>query len=89
MGEPTFNPDALAGLTEAECKRIKDKVGWLWDNRREVLHHPLRHDFSGLYKRVLGKYRILYTYDENSDEMVVHIAGTRDTIYEDAIKKLL
>jgi len=89
MGVPLFGPDALTGLSEAECNRIKQKVSWLWDNRKEIIHHPLRHDFSGLYKRVLGKYRILYSYDEDTDKMVVHLAGTRDSIYKDAYKKLV
>lgn len=48
------------------------------------MHHPLRHELSGYYKRPLGKYRIVYSYDENSDEMVIHLVGTRDSIYKDA-----
>ncbi len=87
MGGLLFDPDALSGISQVEGERILKKIDWLWDNRRIVIHHPLRHDLSGQYKRTLGKFRIIYSYDENPDEMVIHLVGTRDSIYKDAIKK--
>jgi len=38
-------------------------------------HHPLRHDLVGLYKRQKGKYRIIYSYDDGPDEMIILLAG--------------
>jgi mRNA-degrading endonuclease RelE of RelBE toxin-antitoxin system len=87
MGELRFDPDAFSDISKAEDERILKKIQWLWDNRMIVDHHPLRHDLSGLYKRLLGKYRIIYSYDEKPDRMVICLVGTRDTIYKDAIKK--
>jgi len=87
MGGLLFDPDALSGISQVEGERILKKIDWLWDNRRIVIHHPLRHDLSGQYKRTLGKFRIIYSYDENPDEMVIRLVGTRDSIYKDAIKK--
>lgn len=84
MGELRFDPDAFSGIPQSESERILKKIQWLWDYRRIVMHHPLRHELSGYYKRLLGKYRIVYSYDENSDEMVIHLVGTRDSIYKDA-----
>ncbi len=87
MGGPLFDPDALLGIPQHEGERILEKTDWLWDNRGVIIHRPLRHELSGYYKRQLGKYRIIYSYDENPDEMVIHLVGTRDSIYKDAIKK--
>jgi hypothetical protein len=47
------------------------KIEWLWVNRFLVTHFPLSGDLSGFYKHRLGKYRIIYSFDENSDE--IHI----------------
>ena len=87
MGGPLFAPDALSGIPQVEGERILEKTDWLWDNRGIIIHHPLRHGLSGYCKRQLGRYRIIYSYDENPDEMVIHLVGTRDSIYKDAIKK--
>ena len=88
MGQLRFDPDALSGVGKSEGERILKKIESLWSNRRIVVHHPLRHELSGFFKRVVGKYRIVYSYDDNSDDMVIHLVGTRDTIYQIAIRKL-
>ena len=88
MGQLRFDPDALSGVGKSEGERLLNKIEWLWDNRRIVVHHPLRYDLSGFFKRVVGKYRIVYSYDDDSDDMVIYLVGTRDTIYQIAIRKL-
>lgn len=87
MGDLRFEREALSGVPIADIDRILDKVNWLWDNRTLVIHHPLKHDLSGLFKRVFGKYRIIYGYDNDPDLMTVYMVGTRDQIYKDAVKK--
>jgi len=87
MGALLYDPDALSGIPQLEGERILEKTDWLWVNRRVIIHHPLSHELSGYYKRQKGKYRIIYSYDENTDEMVIRLVGTRDSIYKDAIKK--
>jgi len=84
MGELLYDPDALSSIPQPEGERILKKIEWLWDSRRIIIHHPLRHELRGYYKRQLGKYRIIYSYEENPDEMVIHLVGTRDSIYKDA-----
>ena len=88
MGELQFDPDALTGTSKSDTDRILDKIEWLWNYRTLVVHHALRHDLSGFYKRVLGKYRIIYSYDPKLDNMTIYLVGTRDGIYKDAIKKI-
>lgn len=87
MGELKFDPDALSNIPKSDVDRVLEKIEWLWNNRTLIVHHPLRHELSGLYKRVFGKYRIVYTFEPNPDNMVIRMVGTRDTIYRDAIKK--
>jgi len=88
MGKLQFDPNAFSNIPRVEREQLVDKAQWLWVNRKTIDHHPLRHDLAGLYKRRKGKYRIIYSYDDGPDEMIVLLAGTRDAIYEDAIKKL-
>lgn len=76
-----FQPDALKGIPKRDTRRIKDKIDWVWANRRSIIHHPLKEDLSGFYKRRLAHYRIIYTLSENPDDMVVYRVGTRDDIY--------
>ena len=88
MGQLRFDPDAFSGISRSESERLLKKIEWMWDNRRLIVHHPLRHDLSGFCKRVIGKYRIVYSYDYDSDDMLIFLAGTRDTIYQEAIRRL-
>jgi mRNA-degrading endonuclease RelE of RelBE toxin-antitoxin system len=57
------------------------KIEWLWTNRRSVKHFPLSGNLSRFSKRRVGKYRIIYTYEPNSDDMVIRLVGLRDDIY--------
>lgn len=82
-----FDPDAFSSIPRSDANRILKKVDWLWLNREYVTHEPLSENLSGFYRRRLGKYRILYTYDNDSDDMIVHLVGLRDTIYKDADKR--
>jgi len=43
-------------------------------------------NLSEFYKKRLGKYRIIYTYDDNADELIVRLVDTRDDIYKKARK---
>ena len=87
MGSLLFDPEALSGVGKSDCTRVLEKIDWLWENRTAVVHHPLRNQLGGTYKRVLGKYRIIYTYNSNADDMTILMVGTRDSIYLEAQKK--
>ena len=82
-----LDSDALTLVPRNDIERIIKKIDWLWLNREYVTHEPLSENLSGFYKRRLGKYRILYTYDNALDDMVIRIVGLRDTIYRDADKQ--
>ena len=82
-----FDPDALADIPRQDIDRIMKKIEWLWQNRDVVPHECLNENLSGFCKKRLGKYRIIYTYDDNSDNMLIHMVGLRDTIYYDAARR--
>ncbi len=86
--QPLIHEDALVGLPPQDVERVLDKAEWLWRYRAEILHHPLGGNLSGFYKRRFGKYRIIYTYNENPDDLVIRLVGTRESIYQQAAKKL-
>ncbi len=77
-----YEPGALEGLPRQDAQRIRNKIEWLWANRSYVRHSPLRANLSGYYKRRVGGFRIVYTYNENPDDMVILRVGLRDDIYQ-------
>ena len=77
-----FHPNALKGLPKSDAGRIKAKIEWLWSNRSTIDHAPLTGNLAGFYKRRVAGYRIIYTFDRASDDMVVHKVGLRDAIYK-------
>jgi mRNA interferase RelE/StbE len=83
-----YDPDALVSIPHNDIDRVMKKIDWLWLNREFVTHESLSENLSEFYKRRLGKYRIIYTYDNDSDDMVIRLAGLRDTIYKEADKRL-
>ena len=76
-----FHQDALAGIPRQDASRLKNKIDWLWHNRSIVKHTPLKEELSGFFKKRLGKYRIIYTYDPDPDDMVIRKVGRREEIY--------
>ncbi len=84
----SFVPDAFKGIPPRDVKILVNKAEWIWKHRKEIYHHPLKENLSGYYKRRIDPYRVIYSYDSKADEMIVHLAGTRDSIYTDAAKQL-
>ena len=79
-----FDPAAFSDIPKHHLERLMRKIDWLWVNRMVIRHHQLSENLSGFYKRRLGKYRILYSYDSDSDDIVIYLVGLRDTIYRNA-----
>ena len=83
-----FEPEAFDGIPPRDQQRLLEKASWIWEHRNEILHHPLAHNVTNLYKRRVGPYRIVYSYDSGNDDLVVHLAGLRDEIYDVAARRL-
>ncbi len=78
----SYHPNALAAIQQQDANRLKNKIEWLWANRNLVNHFPLSENLSGFFKRRVGRYRIIYSYDPNPDDMVIRLVGLRDDIYQ-------
>jgi mRNA-degrading endonuclease RelE of RelBE toxin-antitoxin system len=83
-----YDPEAFSDVPKKDYGRLVSKTEWLWVHRSEIIHHPLSNNLSGYFKRTVGPYRIVYDYDRDRDEIIIRLAGLRDTIYETASKKL-
>ena len=79
-----YDPDALADVPQQDIDRIYEKTGWLWHNQRAIRHLRLSSHLTPFYKRRVGKYRIIYTFEPGNDEdrMVVRLVAPRDTVYQ-------
>lgn len=77
-----LQPDAFSKIPKEEYNRLMQKIDWLWNNRTIVNHLTLSENLSGFYKKRVGKYRIIYTYDANPDNMIIYVVGHRDDIYK-------
>jgi mRNA-degrading endonuclease RelE of RelBE toxin-antitoxin system len=83
-----FNPDALAaGISSDDARLLLDKIAWVWANRTVVRHTPLKANLAGFYKRAKGNFRIIYTYDNPTDEMIVHLVDRRANVYKEMGKR--
>ena len=76
-----YERNALKGIPRNQSERAKIRIIWLWENRHDVRHHPRRANPRGYFKKRIGSYRIVYTYDQDLDEMVIKRVGRRDEIY--------
>ena len=79
-----YDPDAFGGVPTTEYRRMVDKCEWLWKNRRILRHTPLRHDLNPLLKWVVGHYRIIYTFDDGEDALVIRLIAHRRNVYDRA-----
>ncbi len=49
-----------------------------------LTHTSLRHDLNHFFKRQVGDYRIIYTYDTEADDMVIRLIAHRRDVYKKA-----
>lgn len=83
--EVTLQPEALAdlkGLDSEIHRRVRRKLIWLGNYAEDVRHQPLSEDLTGLYKRRVGNYRIVYELLAQQRRIVVHRIGHRREIYQ-------
>jgi mRNA interferase RelE/StbE len=79
-----LTPAALSGLERLSPKhqeRLLRKVRWLTDNFDQLSPTPLTGDLSGLFKLRVGDYRVLYSFNADTEIITVHQIGHRREIY--------
>lgn len=73
--------DGLEQLTSTIQQRILSKIRWLSENLDNLTPQALSADLSGLFK-LIGDYRIIYSFDTNDQRITVHKVGHRRDVYD-------
>lgn len=79
-----FTPKAIEGLealTSTIQQRVLDKIRWLADNFENLTPSALTADFSGLFKLKVGNYRVIYSFDVESELITIQKIGHRRDVY--------
>jgi len=79
-----FTSQAFQNISELDkpiAERILNKIDWLADNLDIILPQPLRGEFQGVYKLVVGDWRVLYSIDYPERIITIHIIGHRSNVY--------
>ena len=84
----SYDPNAFDKVPKKDIRMLVSKMEWVWKHRHEIRHLSLKDNLVGYYKRRIDPYRIIYSYENDRDTMIVHLIGTRDEIYQDAQRQL-
>lgn len=78
-------PEAISDLKKLDkviSQRIFDKIRWLSENFEDIVPQMLTSEFKGMYKLRVGDWRIIYTVNQNTKIITVHMVGHRSEIYK-------
>lgn len=78
-----FDPDALVLVPQHAVPRLRSAIDRLWENRGTVHHVLLSEPLGRFYRRRAGRYRIIYSFSGDLDEMIIHRVGLREDVYQD------
>ncbi|MDE0014404.1 MAG: type II toxin-antitoxin system RelE/ParE family toxin [Candidatus Poribacteria bacterium] len=80
-----IRPKAEADFTRLDAtveQRILDKLKALCENCDTHRHEALRGRHRGKFRlRAAGAYRIIYTFNRRTREIIVHEVGHRSSVY--------
>ena len=85
MYNVVFTPNAeadLGRLNARNVQRVLKKLRWLAENFDAISPEALTGQWQGVFKLRVGDYRILYTYDREKPEIVVHFVRHRREVYK-------
>lgn len=74
--------DQLQALDPKVRRQVREKLLWLGDHAEEIRHLPLHRELSGLCKRRVGNYRIVYQVVMDDRILIVHRIGHRKDVYD-------
>ncbi len=81
-----FKAKAIAGLeslTSAVQERIFRKIRWLCENFDGISPQALSANLNGLFKLRIGDYRVIYSFDNETECITIHKVSHRRDIYYD------
>jgi mRNA interferase RelE/StbE len=80
-----FTPQALEDISKLDrtvIERITKKIEWLSESFDAVSPQALKGKFHGMFKLVVGDWRVIYTADFRNKLITVHLIGHRKEIYK-------
>jgi len=80
-----FTADAEADLARLDipaAQRVLRKLHWLAENFDVIKPEALTGQWGGMFKLVVGDYRVLYTFDRTVQSIVVHFVKHRREVYK-------
>lgn len=80
-----FTPQAFQDLSKLDkvvSERVVKKLEWLSQNIELINPQTLKGKFQGMFKLVVGDWRVIYTIDFSNKLITVHLVGHRKEIYK-------
>ena len=80
-----FSPPALDDITRLDkpiAARVLKKIQWLAENFQAIIPLPLKGKYRGVYKLIVGDWRVLYTAETDKKSLTIHLVGHRSEIYK-------
>jgi len=85
MYHVSFMPDGaadMARLSRPVAQRVLKKLRWFAENFEALKPDALTGPWSGMFKLVVGDYRVLYTFDRTAQTITVHFVKHRREVYK-------
>lgn len=73
----------LARLDRPIARLIYSRLVWLAENFDSIVPIPLKGELKECNKFRVGDYRILYTFNETRQELIIHFVRHRSEAYKD------
>ena len=80
-----FTPQALEDISKLDtvvAERVIKKFDWLSQHFEVITPQPLKGRFQGVYKLVVGDWRVIYTADYANQILTVHLVRHRREVYK-------
>jgi mRNA interferase RelE/StbE len=80
MYHVAFTPDGdadLARLDKLIAQRVLKKLRWLAENFELITPEALTGEWHGVFKLIVGDYRVLYTFDRAETKITIHFVKHR------------
>jgi mRNA interferase RelE/StbE len=74
--------EELEALTSTVQERILGKIRWLGENFEGINPQALSANLNGLFKLRVGDYRVIYSFDRETQYITIHKVGHRRDIYD-------
>ena len=80
-----FTPQALEDVSKLDriiSARVIKRLEWLSQNIELINPQALKGKFQGMFKLIVGDWRVIYTADFTNKLITVHLIGHRKEVYK-------